>query len=710
MIKITDYPDVIKRIGIENLNATQKEGHEFLAECSENFTNMKQMQDFMEDADIRETVEMYLAQIEKLDKKAEPKPEAKILLKKGTIVYTVLRNKEVEAEVNTDYREGDKIVDLMFYPDPKIRAVSERFSRSQIGITLEPVSKPKADSKPHAPRVKSHRKGRKPKATQAPDTETPKPTKAPKAPKAPKTPKSPKTPKAPKAPAEPTPDETKKVDKIPFSVAFINRYRLLNGKLLLLENPKGSKGTTIVSMLSSLQNAIKEKVIRKTDEFASEINEIQEELVHLVNTWKGKAHKKIEVTNYAHYLEIVNSYAIRSITALAKKFIKIQGRTGKKAEAEKLHKAIETNIKAGTVLRPDVDAMLVALDKYISGNTDTIEVSEAALNGLAGIAGFTKDQLSFFKNLDIDVNKLNKAKTKYTRTKKHRRNASKKALAGVDPANAPEVEITDEPMPYVEGNKLDPQKLPQIISSKVLRDLEFTKAGYEGKWKKLIGDPVEPFAMMVFANPGKGKSSLVIEYFKYLAEELNKKCLYISKDEGNNSYTIQEKFERFDAWHDNIQISAGHIPDNLEEYDYVAFDLMNDFNLKYDDFKFNYIEKYRTKGVSFVSIFKTTGDGNFRGNSDWENMFDVSININDEGYAQAVKNRFGAFGVIKFLEGNTERIYKFSTLQDAEKHKQRLLTKDKTETTIVSGTDGRMWVVSPAYAEVLREQGFSIMG
>lgn len=702
MIKISDYPEVIKRIGLDKLNSTQREAHEFIAEGSENFTNMGQMAELMAaDADIRETTEMYLAQLEKLDKQAEPEPK----------------------------------------PEPE----------------KEPAPKPKKEPKPKA--------AAKPRAKKA---------------------------KAPKAEPEPKQEPTTtKLEKIPAAVAFLNRWRKMNGKTIALRNRKGTKGANIVSFFNSLQKAIKEKVIGKADKYASEIVQMQKELVKLVNSSAGYGKVKIEVKNFDHLLEITNSYAIKTITSLAKRFIAIQGKEGVKKEAAQFIKVLNTNINAGMVTKDDVSEMSQAVNAYIDGKTDIIEVSEATLNGLHGLAGIPISMKEQFKQAGARAAKKRKHIKKQRRTtskkalagnsanitfdgkevtyqidkggmnieftghletynsgrskelkfvpdwfrdnetephynehweaiedeiiaayRAQKKSTSKKALAGADtPAPAViETEHVAEPTPEPVKPKIDPQKLPNVISSETLRDLRFTKAGYTGKWLKLIGDPVEPYALMIYANPGKGKSSLAIELARDLSKDLNKKVLYISKDEGNNSYTIQEKFDRLGAWNPNIHISNGFIPKDLSEYDYVVFDLMNDFKFKYDDFKFNYIEKYRSKNVSFISIFKTTADGNFRGDSDWENMFDVSININDEGYAQATKNRFGAFGVIKFLETSNEKIYKFTTLQEAERFKNRMLTKDQVTLVIVNGTDGRYWCVSPQYASVLKEQGFTIHG
>lgn len=244
----------------------------------------------------------------------------------------------------------------------------------------------------------------------------------------------------------------------------------------------------------------------------------------------------------------------------------------------------------------------------------------------------------------------------------------------------------------------------EIIKSTELKDKEFKKIGFTGKWLKLIGDPVEPWNMMIWAKPGKGKSSLAIALSKYLAQEFDRQILYIAKDEGNNSYTMQEKFARLNAFHPNIHISDGTIPKNLRDYDYVFFDLMNEFNFSYEQFK-NLVENNRP--TCFISIFKSTGDGNYRGAKDWENLFDVSLYINDEGYAKANKNRFGAFGVIKFLDTKEDKIYKYPETQLLNAEKFVMAQQKKgIALKMVKGDDGKIWVVTPEHFQVLKENGY----
>ena len=565
-----------------------------------------------------------------------------------------------------------------------------------------------------------------------------------------------------------------KIEKIPSSVAFINRYRKMNGKLMA---KTASKGPSVLSLLNGLQKAIQEKNIRKTDKYATEINTIQKELVKVFNDWTGNGKKKIEIKGYDHYLEITNSYAIKSITALAKRFIAIQGKPDKKTEANALHKAIEKNIQAGTVTGAEIAQMLSAIENYLTDNTDVIKVSEQTLSGLAGIAGYKwkpnatqrkafaermkdpEEQAAYNarilaredKNRSGSKFDYETAGGKYIPTRVQydfalfnhdlfktfdEQVAANQVISGYtnnEKVHHDDIHIVNEMMrshPGLTGHKYTSRngkalkkaragsdspaksvpviKNAHVIASTSLAEMEFEKAGYTGKWNKLIGDPVEPYHMMIWSKPGKGKSSLAIELAHYLASNHSKHILYISKDEGNQSYTMQEKFERLHAFHPNIHISDGVIPENLNDYNYVIFDLMNDFNFSYEDFKFKYLQNPKFSKVCFISIFKSTVDGQYRGDKDWENMFDVSININDEGYAQAQKNRFGTFGVLKFLEGVTERVYKFTLLQDAEKFKTRKM-KDKERLEIVEGNDTKFWAVSHEYAQVLKEQGFSIL-
>jgi len=54
----------------------------------------------------------------------------------------------------------------------------------------------------------------------------------------------------------------------------------------------------------------------------------------------------------------------------------------------------------------------------------------------------------------------------------------------------------------------EPEETDKVNNTE-LKNKTFKTVGFTGKWKNLIGDPSEPFTMMLFGSPGSGKSTLV---------------------------------------------------------------------------------------------------------------------------------------------------------------------------------------------------------
>ena len=74
---------------------------------------------------------------------------------------------------------------------------------------------------------------------------------------------------------------------------------------------------------------------------------------------------------------------------------------------------------------------------------------------------------------------------------------------------------------------------------------------------------------MVYGLPKSGKSTLCIDFAKYLAEN-HGKVLYCAIEE-KFGYTLKEKIERLQASHPNLFVSET-IPDGLSKYDFVFID------------------------------------------------------------------------------------------------------------------------------------------
>ena len=196
-----------------------------------------------------------------------------------------------------------------------------------------------------------------------------------------------------------------------------------------------------------------------------------------------------------------------------------------------------------------------------------------------------------------------------------------------------------------------------------------------------------------------GKSSLMIEFAQYLALKHNKKVLFAAKEEGL-SYPLKDKFVRMGATHPNIAIAPDTMPQDLSPYDYVIVDSINEFGYEKPDLE---SLKKRFPAVSFVWIMQSTKEGDYRGSIAKEHRVNVSVYINEMGFAKAQKSHFGGTGTIKvFPDSTPEKIYKFTGLLDAEKYQKN----HNPSFGIFQGDDGKVWVVDPDKSKELKTQGF----
>jgi predicted ATP-dependent serine protease len=167
--------------------------------------------------------------------------------------------------------------------------------------------------------------------------------------------------------------------------------------------------------------------------------------------------------------------------------------------------------------------------------------------------------------------------------------------------------------------------------------MNFKTIGLSGDMGELVGDPEEPFPMMIFGGPGSGKSTLAIKLAFILASEFNKPIAYVAKEEGTG-YTLKDKFKRMNAFHPNIDIYE-EMPKDVSKYKYIFVDSANEMGYTYKDLD-AMIKKYEPQGISFIFVFKGTKDGSYRGTQDIEHLVDVSIKCNN-GIATTEKSRFG---------------------------------------------------------------------
>ncbi len=398
------------------------------------------------------------------------------------------------------------------------------------------------------------------------------------------------------------------VEKVSPEVSFIKRYAGLHGKVKTQDE--------ILRFLSSLQKAILEKKIRKTSPYATEIEKIQDQLIKCYEKMGESVEIKIDSKTLQHYLEIAGSQKSMLSVSYIRQYISLHGKKNVKDKAKALMQHIKKAVEQKKLTKEDpyavrLDAIYQSLNKYVNGDTAAPHISKSELNGLMGIFSY------------MEKRRRKKKVSKHL----HRIYEIERGMSGTDN------ETKDEDMMLGEDSR--------VIPSTELAGMEFKTIGLQGKYRELIGDPSIGFSAMVFGLPKSGKSTLCLDFAKHLAEH-HGKVLYCAIEE-KFGYTLKEKLERLKAEHPRLYV-AENIPEDLSGYDFVFIDSVSRANLTIDDL--NQLRK-DNPGVSFIFIFHTTKNGQFRGQNQFAHDVDMIVEVK-EGEVKA-NGRFGTGSITILL-------------------------------------------------------------
>ena len=391
---------------------------------------------------------------------------------------------------------------------------------------------------------------------------------------------SPAPKKAPekKAATEKEEYDSEDVEQIDTDVQFIKRYATMHGKV--------KSQAQILTLIHSLQKAILERRIKKDSPYAKEIELMQKQLITCYEKMGDMAEIKIDSKNLKRYLEIAHSQEGMLSVVLLKAYISLNGKKDIKDKAERLFKRIKKSVDQGKITKSDkyaekLNEAYQTLKNYIDGDSMILNINKAQLNGLMGVLS---------ENL-FD---------------------QKKNLSGYDDDNG------------------------MIVSSGELLAMDFQTIGLQGKYKELIGDPSVGFTAMVYGLPKSGKSTMCLDFANYLATH-HGKVLYCAIEEGFG-YTLKEKIERLKAHHSNLYITD-RVPENLNDFNFVFIDSVSKAGMDVND-----IDNLRKMhpDVSFIFIYHTTKEGNFKGVNEHAHEVDVIIQV-DKGKATST-GRFNAGG------------------------------------------------------------------
>jgi hypothetical protein len=463
------------------------------------------------------------------------------------------------------YDEGDE--DICKYVDTFIEKLNEVLKKQSKVKTDEPKSTfTRRDVTAEVLKIDDEKKaGLKPVNTSE------------KKPKSQKSSKSSKSPKPPKPKREPKPRKSKienEVTELPLPVTFIKSYCGWSGKV--------KTKTQVYTFIKRLQKAIAEKKIRKTSEYAPQIEYMQSRLIAFYNDMRsGTKTYEIPAAKLSELKEKCNMRWADHVVVI-RQYINILNdtKTGLKEKSQRLLKKIEAS-EFTSEAKAAIANITKSLKDYLNGKTDAPKINEFALQGLYGLA-----VISGLGSLPVASN--------------------------ISTAN---------------DNK--------ILSAADFKNASFNLMGFSGKWLQLIGNPSAPFKAMIWGTGGSGKSTLAIEFARYLAGTLGKRVLYVSNEEGAGA-TFHEKMTRLNAFHPNLFITK-ILPPRLVEYDFVFCDSANSMQMDIPSFE------QKTKlypYLSWVLLFQTTKDGNFLGEKNWQHAVDVEVYC-ENGKARALKSRFG---------------------------------------------------------------------
>jgi hypothetical protein len=368
------------------------------------------------------------------------------------------------------------------------------------------------------------------------------------------------------------PKHTVTTESYNFSERFSEEIKLI--KRYVNMNDKQKTQEEIIRFINTLQKAIIEKKVRKSSEYAKHIEFIQDDLIKVYERMGSKTLYYIPQAKLAELEKIIGVEKVYPSMLYIKKYLSIVGKIGMKQKVTQLLAQLQKAVDKKKILKDDKFAMqlqeiFVTLKTFIDNPTQ--------------------------KTIEID----------------------EQALSGLQGAvNGCDCNL----------NGLDYTKLT-VMNSMDFANMQFETIGLKGKWFNLIGDPSPNFSTMVFGKPKMGKSYLCIDFAGYLARN-HGNVLYVAKEEGLD-FTLQKKLNDKDVKHPNLFV-ASELLDNLHPYQYIFLDSVNKLGLSADDLT-ALRKKYPQK--SFVFIFQTTKDGNFRGANSFQHDVDVVIEVVEKGKA-----------------------------------------------------------------------------
>lgn len=417
------------------------------------------------------------------------------------------------------------------------------------------------------------------------------------------------------------------VEELSIDLQIIKRFVSIIGK------EKTAK--QIENLLDFVQKAIVTKKVRKTSEYANEINFIQKTLIE---TYKEMSKEGVVTLDYSSkaekikYESIVNDYAPIKSIALIKQYINLDGskQTHDKAQRlwGKMRRFIELEENKHDKYLEVINQLKIQLFHYVQDKTDVLEINPVALGGILPVLARYG-----YKAIKYGGRTIHKG---YQLAKPIARHVTSSVARHVIKTNHNHKE-------HLSGVNID----NDVMSVGDAKQSNFELIGFTGDFLKLIGKACEPTSIFIYGNGGSGKSGLSLK----LADDLNKKhksVMYVAGEQFNTP-TFTELLRKVNiTGSDTFKIvrSLNSLP--IANYKVIVIDSKDSVGLtRSADFK-----ELRNTYPDKIWIITSQGTkaGDFTGDEKWRNEVDTLIYC-ERGVASTIneKNRWGGKAEIKLF-------------------------------------------------------------
>lgn len=346
-------------------------------------------------------------------------------------------------------------------------------------------------------------------------------------------------------------------------------------------------------LLSRLQKAIKERVIRKTSPVAAEILYMQQRLLDVLRAAEKDRRDFVKITipddRLSRLVALAGGETLYASVPLMKAYISIQATRPDAKRAESLLGRMAKADLSADPYAAKVAEMGRNLKAYLSDTSKPLAIETSDLSGLSALAGLSGVGM----------------------------NGSGTAGSGAA------------------------ARMGGRISAHDLGKVSYQSYPITGRYAKLLGRPAIGFRMMVYGQPGVGKSTETMRLSRYLAQN-HGRVLYVSSEEHGSS-TQAAKLQLVGGavagWDFDRQV-----PGDVGMYAFLVIDSVNRSGFSLGDFR-RLCDKH--PDLSLIMVFQTTKEGQFRGEKDWEHDCDIVVRGVAHGLLETTKNRYAPLAQVR---------------------------------------------------------------